>query len=177
MARLGEKSKIRQIKPWKEHMMDHPPIAIAAAEAARRAKASNYPEPFASMVAGRIKQPLGEAFGLTAFGVNRTTLVPGAVSSLHHSHSREDEMIYILEGHPTLVSGATEVLLHPGMCAGFAHGGPAHHLKNNSAELVVYLEIGNRAAGDEVTYPNDDLRIATGKNGERYVAHKNGDPY
>ncbi len=157
--------------------MDHPPIAFTAAEAPKRAKVSNYPEPFASMMIGRVKQPLGDAFGLTAFGVNRTTLVPGAVSSLHHSHSRQDEMIYVLEGHPTLVSGETEMLLHPGMCAGFVHGGPPHHLKNNSLQDVVILEIGDRGAGDEIVYPLDDLQVATGSKGERYFAHKNGEPF
>jgi uncharacterized cupin superfamily protein len=158
-------------------MTEHAPIAVVAADAAKRAKASNYPEPFASMMNGRVKQPLGEPFGLTNFGVNRTTLLPGAVSSLHHAHSRQDEMIYILEGHPSLYSGTTETLLHPGLCAGFAHGGPAHHLKNNSSENVVYLEIGDRGAGDALFYPDDDLQVATGKNGERYAAHKNGEPY
>ena len=157
--------------------MDQPPIALIAAEATQRAKASNYPEPFAAMMHGRAKQPLGDGFGLRNFGVNRTTLVPGAVSSLHHAHSLQDEMIYILEGHPTLYSGETVTLLHPGMCAGFVHGGPAHHLKNNSSEDVVFLEIGDRSAGDEITYPNDDLMVATGENGERYAAHKNGEPY
>lgn len=157
--------------------MNQPPIALVAAEAAKRAKATNYPESFASMMAGRGKQVLGDAFGLTNFGVNRTTLVPGAISALHHAHSRQDEMIYVLEGHPTLYTGDTEILLHPGMCAGFAHGGPAHHLKNNSSEDVIYLEIGDRGAGDEVSYPHNDLKVNTGKNGERYYAHKNGDAY
>jgi uncharacterized cupin superfamily protein len=157
--------------------MDQPPIALVAAEFARRNKRSNYPEPFASMMAGRHKQVLGDVFGLTHFGVNRTTLVPGAVSALHHAHGGQDEMIYVLEGHPTLYSGETQMLLHPGMCAGFAHGGPAHHLKNNSSEDAIILEIGDRSAGDEISYPEDDLQVATGKNGERYFAHKNGDPY
>ena len=157
--------------------MNQPHIALVAAEAAKRAKATNYPESFASMMAGRGKQVLGDAFGLTNFGVNRTTLVPGAISALHHAHSRQDEMIYVLEGHPTLYTGDTEILLHPGMCAGFAHGGPAHHLKNNSSEDVIYLEIGDRGAGDEVSYPHNDLKVNTGKTGERYYAHKNGDAY
>jgi uncharacterized cupin superfamily protein len=157
--------------------MDQPPIALVAAEAAKRTKSSNYPEPFASMMNGRVKQPLGDVFGLTNFGVNRTILVPGAVSSLHHAHNGQDEMIYVLEGHPTLYSGDTEMLLHPGMCAGFAHGGPAHHLKNDGLEDVVILEIGDRSAGDDISYPDDDLMVATGENGERYAAHKNGEPY
>jgi uncharacterized cupin superfamily protein len=132
--------------------MSSKPIALIAAEVPVRVKRSNYPEPFSSMMAGRAKQVLGDAFGLRNFGVNRTTLIPGAVSALHHAHSLQDELIYVLEGHPTLFSGETRTELHPGMCAGFAAGGPAHHLQNNTAADVVILEIGDRTGGDEITY-------------------------
>ena len=94
-------------------------MAIVAAEAPPRERASNYPEPFASRMAGRIKRPLGDLFGLTNFGVNLTTLAPGAVSSLRHAHSRQDELVYILEGSPTLVTNEGETVLAPGMAAGF----------------------------------------------------------
>lgn len=154
-----------------------PPIALIAADTPIRAKRSNYPEPYASMMDGRVKQVLGDPFGLKNFGVNRTILVPGAVSSLHHVHSLQDELIYVLQGHPMLYVGDEKTELHPGMCAGFAAGGPAHHLKNDTAEDVVILEIGDRSAGDEVSYPSDDLMVGTGPNGERYAAHKNGEPY
>jgi uncharacterized cupin superfamily protein len=80
------------------------PVAVVAADAAPRGRASNYPEPFASRMAGRVKRPLGDLFGLGNFGVNLTTLAPGAVSSLRHAHSRQDEFVYILEGEPTLVT-------------------------------------------------------------------------
>src|SRR5258706_9169209 len=95
------------------------PVALVAAEAPPRTKPSNYPEPFASRMAGRVKRPLGDLFGLTNFGVNLTRLTPGAVSALLHAHSRQDEFIYILEGQPTLVTDAGETPLGPGMCAGF----------------------------------------------------------
>ena len=78
--------------------------AIAASNAPIRTKPSNYPEPFFSRMAGRAKRPLGELFGLTNFGVNLTTLAPGAVSALFHRHSRQDEFVYIVEGTPTLVT-------------------------------------------------------------------------
>ena len=116
---------------------------------APRAKASNYPEPFASRVAGRIKRPLGDLFGLMNFGVNLTRLAPGAVSALRHAHTKQDEFVYILEGRPTLVTDAGRTALSPGMCAGFKAGtGDAHHLVNETAEDVVYLEIGDRTPGD-----------------------------
>src|SRR6266481_422230 len=103
-------------------------------------------------MAGRVKRPLGELFGLTNFGVNLTRLAPGAPSSLHHRHSRQDELIYVLEGEPTLFSDAGEMQLHPGMVAGFAAGGTAHHLENRTERDCVILEIGDRTLGDEGSY-------------------------
>jgi len=151
--------------------------AIPAADAPPRIKPSNYPEPFASRMAGRIKQPLGDAFGLANFGVNRTTLRPGAVSALMHAHSRQDEFIYILEGHPTLVMQDGEAELQPGMCAGFKAGGSAHMLENRGSRDVIYLEIGDRSAGDEVQYPADDIAAVTGEDGKWRFTHKDGTPY
>ena len=54
------------------------PVALKAEEAPPRTKPSNYPEPFFSRMKGRLKRPLGDLFGLTNFGVNLTTLSPGA---------------------------------------------------------------------------------------------------
>src|ERR1700674_5893356 len=89
---------------------------------------------FAARLAGRQKRVLGDVFGLTNFGVNLTRLSPGAVSALRHAHTRQDELVYILEGEPTLVTSAGETPLRPGMCAGFKAGaGDAHHLVNRSA--------------------------------------------
>ncbi len=153
------------------------PQAISAAAVPARAKASSYPEPFASMVAGRTKQQLGDFFGLANFGINRTTLPPGAISSLFHRHSLQDEIIFILQGRPTLRHGDTVTVLEPGMCAGFPAGGLPHQLRNESDQDVVYLEIGDRTAGDEVEYPEDDLMVATDPEGRRRAAHKNGDLY
>src|SRR4029453_19159031 len=97
-------------------------VAVVAAEAPARAKPSNYPEPFASRMAGRQKCPLGDLFGLTNFGVNLTKLAPGAVSALRHAHTRQDEFVYILQGHPTLHTDEGLTPLGPGMCAGFKAG-------------------------------------------------------
>jgi len=95
------------------------PVAVEAATVAPRAKPSSYPEPFAARVLGREKRPLGDLFGLTNFGVNLTRLAPGAQSALKHRHSRQDEFVFILEGEPTLLFDNDEVVLRPGMCAGF----------------------------------------------------------
>lgn len=154
------------------------PKAVVAAEAKPRERASNYPEPFASRMTGRIKRPLGDLFGLTNFGVNLTTLQPGAVSSLRHTHSRQDELVYILEGEPTLVTNDGETILSPGMAAGFKAGSPdAHHLVNRTERDVVYVEIGDRADRDTVTYPDDDIRAALASDGRWRFVHKDGRPY
>jgi len=111
-------------------MTDRP--ALFASEAPPRSKRTNYPAPFAARVAGRDKRPLGDLFGLRNFGVNLTRLAPGAASSLHHRHSRQDEFIYVLEGEATLFTDHGETTLRPGMVAGFAANGTAHHLENKS---------------------------------------------
>jgi len=131
---------------------------LAAVEAPLRTKPSNYPPEFARRMEGREKRPLGDLFNLSNFGVNLTTLPPGAVSALHHGHSQQDEFIYILSGRPTLHLGETQFRLAPGMCAGFPKNGEAHHLHNDTDEPVTLLEIGDRSAGDEVFYPRDDLK-------------------
>lgn len=153
------------------------PEAVIASEVAPRAKPSNYPEPFASRVAGREKRQLGEVFGLANFGVNLTRMVPGSISALRHSHSRQDEFIYVLEGTPTLLTESGETQLAPGMCAGFKAGsGGGHQLANRSSEVVVYLEVGDRTAGDSVFYPDDDIEAYLENGGWRF-RHKNGQPY
>ena len=117
-------------------------------------------------------------FGLKSFGVNRTTLAPGAMSALRHWHEVQDEFVYVLSGHPALVTDAGETLLHPGMCMGFKGRDPdGHHLVNRTKEDVVYLEIGDRLPGDSAEYPDDDLRVAMGADGKWQYRHKNGTPY
>lgn len=153
------------------------PVAIVARDAPERVKPSNYPEPFASRMAGRHKHPLGDLFGLANFGVNLTRLAPGAVSSLRHSHSRQDEFVYVLEGHPTLHTDEGLTRLAPGMCAGFrAATGNGHRLVNETAEEVVYLEIGDRTPGDEGSYPDDDIKAVL-VDGRWSFEHKDGTPY
>jgi uncharacterized cupin superfamily protein len=153
------------------------PIAIEAKTAPPRTKPSNYPEPFFSRMAKREKRPLGDLFGLKNFGVNLTRLFPGGESALLHRHSKQDEFIYIVEGEPTLLTDAGEVRLSPGMCAGFPAAGVAHHLVNRTDRDVVYLEVGDRTAGDEGFYPKDDIQAVLGSDGIWQFTHKDGRPY
>jgi len=153
------------------------PVVVVAEEAPLRSKPSNYPEPFASQMAGRHKQPLGDLFGLTNFGVNRTRLAPGATSALRHAHSKQDEFIYILQGHPTLHTDEGRTKLAPGMCAGFKAGtGNGHCLINETDGDVIYIEIGDRTPGDEGSYPDDDLKAVL-VDGKWSFLHKDGAPY
>ena len=153
------------------------PIATVALDVAPRAKRSVYPEPFASRMQKREKRALGDVFGLHNFGVNLTRIEPGGESALRHSHLKQDEFIYILQGHPVLVTDEGRTPLAPGMCAGFAAGtGNGHCLLNETAEDVLYLEVGDRTPGDEVTYSDEDMEARL--IGSQWVFyHKDGTPY
>jgi uncharacterized cupin superfamily protein len=153
------------------------PVAVVAAQVAPRSISSLYPEPFNSRMKGREKRTLGDLFGLSNFGVNLTRLIPGACSALRHTHTKQDEFIYILQGNPMLITNAGESQLYSGMCAGFKAGtGNAHHLVNRSNEEVIYLEVGDRSAGDSAIYPDDDLQ-ADIVEGKWHFAHKDGSLY
>lgn len=154
------------------------PTSITALDAPLRAKNSMYPDIFAVRMDGREKRPLGDLFGLSNFGVNLTRLEPGAISALRHAHLKQDEFVYILAGQALLITDEGETPLSPGQCAGFKAGtGNGHQLVNRSNEEVLYLEIGDRSAGDCATYPDDDLQAQLGTDGRWQFLHKNGEPY
>ena len=137
---------------------------------------SKYPAPFDIPCASRARQRLGDAAGLTDFGVNLLRLPPGAWSSQRHWHSAEDEFVFILEGEVVLVTDTGEEILRAGDCAGFKAGlVDGHHLQNRSESQAVVLEIGSRKiAEDEGEYSDIDLRFLKGRAG---YAHKDGKPY
>jgi uncharacterized cupin superfamily protein len=138
---------------------------------------TNYPAPFDRVVVGRERKRLGNAAGLDQFGVNLTTLKPGAASALRHWHEREDELIYMLEGEVVLVEDDGETVLKAGDAAGFkANSRNGHQLVNRSDHDAVYLEIGTRSKHERVDYPGVDLMVIRDDQGMRYT-HKNGDPY
>jgi uncharacterized cupin superfamily protein len=137
---------------------------------------SGYPTPFDLPCTARARQRLGDAAGLTDFGVNLMRLPPGAWSSQRHWHSAEDEFVFVVEGEVILVTNAGEERLRPGDCAGFKAGvKDGHHLQNRSDRDAVLLEVGSRrVAEDEGEYPDIDMRFL--KNDEGY-AHRDGTPY
>lgn len=139
---------------------------------------SGYPEALRSRVLPREKRALGDALGLTRFGVNLTTLFPGKESSLRHHHAREDELVYILEGEVVLRTDEGEQVLTAGMCAGFPAGTTnGHQLVNRSEGPARYLEIGSRDPSDTVGYVDVDLAATKNAQGVWVFTHRDGSAY
>lgn len=138
---------------------------------------SAYPEPFRSRMGDRVKRRLGEAFGLTHFGVNLVHLGPGGQSALRHWHTHEEELVHVLSGELVLITNAGEQVVTAGMCVGFPAGSTnAHHFVNRSDRPASYLEIGDRIPADKGHYPDDDLMWLDTADGV-VAGHKDGTPY
>jgi uncharacterized cupin superfamily protein len=154
-----------------------PPVPKIDIDSLSSDSATGYPEPFRKVVQGRSRKRLGNAAGLTQFGVNLTTLKPGAASALRHWHSSEDEFVYMLVGEVVLCEDSGEVVLRPGDAAGFKAGvADGHCLVNRSDSDAVYLEVGTRAVRETAEYPDVDLRMERDEKSARYV-HKSGERY
>jgi len=137
---------------------------------------SGYPAPHAAVVAGRSRKRLGNAVGLSQFGVNLTTLKPGAASALRHWHDKEDEFVYVLHGELVLVENEGETIMRPGDAAGFKAGvANGHHFVNRTAHDAIYLEIGSRMPGEIAHYPDVDLAVVKTDAGYVYTL-KDGSP-
>ena len=144
-----------------------PKIDVAAVPVDTR---TGYPPPHDKVVIGRSRKRLGNAVGLDQFGVNLTTLKPGASSALRHWHEKEDEFVFMLEGEVALIENEGETLLRPGDAAGFKAGvANGHHLVNRSDRDAVYLEIGSRRAGEIAHYPDIDLAVVKIDGANRYT--------
>ncbi len=136
-------------------------------------KGSGYPEPFKRKAADRIKQALGDAGGLTQFGVNLVRLPAGQWSSQRHWHAEQDEFVYLLEGEVVLITESGEEVLRAGDCAAFPRGvADAHHMINRGFRDAVYLEVGTRTRQEVAEYPDIDMRLVNGR-----YEHKDGAPY
>lgn len=138
-------------------------------------KGVGYPQPFAALSADRIRQRLGDAGGLSDFGVNLMHLPPGNWSSQRHWHSHEDEFVYVLEGELTLIEDGGETVLRAGDCAAFPKNtGNGHHMINKSDAMAVYLEVGSRSPVDLTTCSDIDLKSSST---DGLFVHKDGTPY
>jgi uncharacterized cupin superfamily protein len=134
--------------------------------------ASGYPDPFREGQRKRYNRRLGEHAGLKNYGVNLIRVLPGGQSSARHAHSKQDEFVYVL------VTDAGRETVGQGTCIGFPAGtGDSHHFLNLTQKDAVFLVIGDRTAGDEVTYPDIDLELKAGPDGVRGFHRKDGTPY
>ncbi len=138
---------------------------------------SIYPAPFKTMAEERARQALGDAGGLTQFGVNLTRLPPGAATAQRHWHEAEDELVFVVSGELTLIEDDGETVLRAGDAAAFKAGlANGHHLVNRSASDAVLLEVGSRAADERGHYPDIDL-VYENRDGAVRFTNKAGDPY
>jgi len=139
-------------------------------------KGSLYPPPYGAPCLPRLRKRLGEAGGLTQFGVNLLTLPPGAWSSQRHWHSHEDEFVWVVEGEVTLVTDQGEEILSAGDCAAFKAGDPdGHHLINRSGRDALVLEVGNDdPRRDRCVYPDCDM---VAEPGEDHYRRRDGTAY
>jgi len=139
---------------------------------------SSYPAPYSEPVAAREKKRLGDAVGLTRFGVNLVRMPAGSTSSQRHWHSHEDEFVYVLEGELVLRTDAGEQVLTAGMVAGFPAGnGDGHALINRSGQDAFFLEVGDRHPEDVVDYPDIDMQAVPADDKKYRFVHRDGIPY
>ena len=140
--------------------------------------ATRYPAPFAALVTKRWNRRLGDHAGLTNFGVVLTRIEPGGQSSVRHSHLKQDEFVYVLEGEAVMVTDAGREVMPAGTCAGFPAGSTdAHHFFNEGDRDVLLLVVGDRTPGEVATYPDDDLAGRMLDDGRYVFTHKDGSPY
>ena len=137
---------------------------------------TGYPQRLAQAVAGRSRKALGDAAGLTQFGVNLVTLAAGAASSLRHWHENEDEFLWMLEGEAVLVEDGGETVLRAGDAAGWKAGvANGHQLVNRSAAPARFLVVGTRAARETCRYADVDLLYRRDGEAERFT-RRDGSP-
>jgi uncharacterized cupin superfamily protein len=128
-----------------------------ASEVPLQSGTTAYPPGWRERLNGRHKARLGDAVGISHFGINLTHLEPGAWSSLRHWHEGEDEFVYVLAGEVTLVDEQGEHPMRPGDCAGFPAGVPnGHHLINKSDQAAIFFEVGSRRPGADVIHYADE---------------------
>ena len=146
-------------------------------EAIPETNSTSYPAPFRELVKGRFRKALGNAGGLTQFGVNLCRLAPGAATAQRHWHEKEDELVFVLDGELTLIEDDGETLLRAGDAAAFKAGTRnGHHLVNRSGRDAVLLEIGTRDPNDRGEYPDLDMTFVCENGVDRFL-HRDGTPY
>jgi len=147
-------------------------------ETAPKGQGTRYPPPHDAPCRDRKWIRLGDAVGLTQFGVNLVTLEPGVWSSQRHWHEKEDEFVYVVDGELVLITDAGEVTMRPGDCAGFKAGvRDGHCLQNRSGKPARFLVVGSRDDTDWGEYSDIDMKFLPGRlSGGGGYTRKNGEP-
>ena len=170
-----------QLHPWFLPMNSQKPLQPPALDpnSVSAVTGSDYPPVFWGQTEAGERRRLGDALGLKNFGVNLTRLPPGCASSLRHWHTKQDEFVYILEGELVLITDIGEQVLTAGMAAGFPAGKrDGHCLVNRSERDAMFLEIGDRSAGDNGEYPDHDMIWRNVDGDQKYVyLHRDGTPF
>ncbi|MGH8541207.1 MAG: cupin domain-containing protein [Stenotrophobium sp.] len=140
---------------------------------------TRYPPPYDAPCRRRAWRRLGDAAGLTKFGVNQVLLAPGVWSSQRHWHTHEDEFVYVLAGEVVLVTDRGEETLRAGDCTGFKAGvRDGHCLQNRSSADALLLVMGSRNDEDHGEYPDIDMVFGASRySGAGGYFHKDGRPY
>jgi uncharacterized cupin superfamily protein len=129
-----------------------------------------YPAPYNAEVAGRTSLRLGDAGGLTQFGVNIVILAPGAKSSMRHWHLHEDEFVMVIQGSCTLMQDAGPQVMQVGDCAAFPAGvADGHCFVNHTTAEARFLVVGTKAKAEVATYPDVDFMVHQGGGVNRFT--------
>ncbi len=138
---------------------------------------SSYPGDLKRSNEDKLRVRLGDAVGLTQFGVNLSTIPPGSASALRHWHKHQDEFVWVVDGEVVLVDDSGETVLRTGDAAGFTAGdGNGHCIVNRSDRPAKILEVGTRTPTEHVQYPDNDLVLDITETGVRWT-REDGTPY
>ena len=102
---------------------------------------------------------LSDAVGLQRLGFHVVRVAPGKESFVYHAHHCEEEFIYILSGRGVAEIDGEEHEVGPGDFMGFPTPSVGHHLKNPSAEELVYISGGERREAEVAEFPRQDKRL------------------
>lgn len=101
----------------------------------------------------RLTRTLGDLAGLTDMGLHIVRIEPGRETTEFHYHDQDEEFVYIISGQGTSELGEEVLDVGPGDVMIFPKGGPAHVMRNEGPEDLVYLMGGTRSPIDVCTYP------------------------
>src|SRR5712692_1241696 len=106
---------------------------------------------------GGVRQRIGAAIGAKKLGYSFFIVPPGKAAFPFHSHSTNEEMIYIFEGEGVLRSGKDEVEVSSGMFIAFPPGPDhPHQLINTSNRDLRYLCVSTMEYPEMAEYPDSN---------------------